>query len=112
MQQVMKTWDAKDFTMVAYCAAVHRLEGHFECLKLHHVRWEHNKATNSLSRIGSTHQKIPLGIFLQQLHQRSVKVQSATNSSESESQGSGSSDSVEEGVLVVIPLWTQLYLAS
>jgi ribonuclease HI len=111
VQQVMKSWDTKDPNMAAYCAAVRRLEGHFEGLELHHIRRCDNEAADSLARIGSTRDKVPPGFFLQQLHQPSVKPQSATESPEPESESPNMAESAQEGVLVVLPLWTQPLLA-
>lgn len=100
----MKKCYAKDPTMTVYRTAVRWLKGHFGGLELHHVHRTDNEAADSLTRICSTYQKIPPGIFLQQLHQPSIKMESEPESSEPESQGSNIAESAQKGVLAIIQL--------
>lgn len=63
----MKVWETRGPTMVAYCLEVHRLEGKFDGLELHHVHWCDNKAADALTRMGSNHELVLPGVFLQHL---------------------------------------------
>lgn len=111
VQQTMKAWDTKDPTMEAYCAAVRQLKAHFEGLGHHHVRRAKNEAADSLARIGLTRQHIPPGVFLQQLHQPSVKVQSVDDAEEGELQTPRNAHSAQALVMLIDPTWTNPYIA-
>jgi hypothetical protein len=42
-------------------------------LKVHHVLREHNVGADMLSKLGSTRAQVPVGVFVQELKQPSIK---------------------------------------
>jgi ribonuclease HI len=67
VQQVNKEWDCNKGTMDAYVQEVRKLENKFSGLEVHHVVREHNIGADILSKLGSTHTQVPVGIFIQEL---------------------------------------------
>jgi hypothetical protein len=57
----------------AYVQEVHKLENKFSGLEVHHVIREHNVSADILSKLGSTHTPVPVGVFVQELKQPSIK---------------------------------------
>jgi hypothetical protein len=51
--------------MDAYCAEIHKLEGHFEGIEFQHVPRNNNVAANVLSKLGSRRALVPAGVFVQ-----------------------------------------------
>jgi hypothetical protein len=49
------------------------LESKFSGLEVHHVLREHNVGADTLSKLGSTRAQVPLGVFVQELKQPSIK---------------------------------------
>jgi ribonuclease HI len=73
VQQVNKEWDCNKETMEAYVQEVRKLESNFSGLEVHHVLREHNVGIDILSKMGSTRTEVPLGVFVQELKQPSIK---------------------------------------
>jgi ribonuclease HI len=73
IQQVNKEWDCNKETMDAYVQEVRKLENKFSELEVHHVIREHNIGADILSKLGSTHAQVPMGVFIQELKQPSIK---------------------------------------
>jgi ribonuclease HI len=73
VQQVNKEWDCNKETMDAYVQKVRKLENKFSGLEVHHVLREHNVGADILSKLGSTRAQVPLGVFVQELKQPSIK---------------------------------------
>jgi ribonuclease HI len=73
VQQVNKEWDCNKETMEAYVQEVPKLESKFSGLEVHHVLREHNVGADALSKLGSTRAQVPLGVFVQELKQPSIK---------------------------------------
>jgi ribonuclease HI len=73
VQQVNKEWDCNKEIMDAYVQEVRKLESKFSGLEVHHVLREHNVGADILSKLGSTHAQVPLGVFVQELKQPSIK---------------------------------------
>jgi ribonuclease HI len=73
VQQVNKEWDCNKETMEAYVQEVCKLENKFSGLEVHHVLREHNVATDTLSKLGSTRAQVPVGVFVQELKQPSIR---------------------------------------
>jgi ribonuclease HI len=73
VQQVNKEWDCNKEMMDAYVQEVRKLENKFSGLEVHHVLREHNVGADTLSKLGSTHAQVPLGVFVQELKQPSIK---------------------------------------
>jgi hypothetical protein len=59
--------------MDAYVQEVRKLENKFSGLEVHHVVREHNVGTDILSKLGSTRAQVPVGVFIQELKQSSIK---------------------------------------
>jgi hypothetical protein len=59
--------------MDAYVQEVRKLENKFSGLEVHHVVREHNVGADILSKLGSTHAHVPVGVFIQELKQPSIK---------------------------------------
>jgi hypothetical protein len=73
VQQVNKEWDCNKKTMDAYVQEVRKLENKFSGLEVHHVLREHNIDADILSKLGSTRAQVPVGVFVQELKQPSIK---------------------------------------
>jgi ribonuclease HI len=73
VQQVNKEWDCNKETMDAYIHEVWKLENKFSGLEVHHVVREHNVGADILSKLGSTRAQVPVGVFVQELKQPSIK---------------------------------------
>jgi hypothetical protein len=73
VQQVNKEWDCNKETMDAYVQEVRKLENKFSRLEVHHVIREHNVSADVLSKLGSTRAQVPVGVFIHELKQQSIK---------------------------------------
>jgi ribonuclease HI len=73
IQQVNKEWDCNKEMMDAYVQEVRKLENKFSGLEVHHVVREHNVGADILSKLGSTCAQVPVGVFVQELKQPSIK---------------------------------------
>jgi hypothetical protein len=60
--------------MDAYCAEIHKLEGHFEGIEFQHVPQNNNVAADVISKLGSRRDLVPAGVFVQDLHKHSIKL--------------------------------------
>lgn len=74
VQQTMKTCDAVSENMIAYQDMYNLLEGSFDGCKLSHIARASNEEADTLANIGSTRAPIPLGVFLEQINERLIKV--------------------------------------
>jgi len=61
--------------MDAYMAEIRKLENKFSGLEIHHVDRDDNVGADVLSKLGTTRANVPLGVFVQELHHPSVKIQ-------------------------------------
>jgi hypothetical protein len=52
---------------------VRKLENKFSGLEIHHVIREDNVGADILSKLGSTHAQVPMGDFIKELKQPSIK---------------------------------------
>ena len=59
--------------MDAYYAEIRKLEGKFYGIEYHHVVRDQNQLADHLSKLGSSHAAIPLGVFVQDLPAPSIK---------------------------------------
>ena len=59
--------------MDAYHAKIRKLEGKFYGIEYHHVVRDQNQLADHLSKLGSSHAAIPLGVFVQDLPAPSIK---------------------------------------
>ena len=74
VQQTMKECDAKSESMIAYRNMYNLLEGSFDGCELRDIARSSNEEADRLANIGSTMTPIPLGVFLEKINQRLVKV--------------------------------------
>jgi hypothetical protein len=72
INQVNKSWDRIKENMDAYCLEVRKLENKFYGLKFHHVVYDNNVAADVLSKLGSTHAQVPVGVFVHERHAPSI----------------------------------------
>ena len=63
--------------MDAYCLEVRKLENKFHGLEFHHVVRDNNVAADVLSKLGSTRAQVPAGVFVHELHKKSIPEQSS-----------------------------------
>ena len=75
-QQVSGKWDSKDPLMAAYRQAVTNVAGHFKGYQVDHIDRRLNEAADALSRLGSQRKPVPPNVFLDVLHNPSVKLPS------------------------------------
>ena len=73
-QQVSGTWDSKDPLMAAYRREVDIVAGHFKGYQVDHVDRRKNEAADALSRLGSQRKPVPPNVFLDVLHNPSIKL--------------------------------------
>jgi hypothetical protein len=59
--------------MDAYCKEIKKLEGKFYGIEYTHVVQDKNKATDALSKLGSSQANVPHGMFVQDLINPSIK---------------------------------------
>jgi hypothetical protein len=74
IEQVNKEWDCVKDTMDAYCAEIHKLEGHFEGIEFQRVPRNNNVAADILSKLGSQRALVPAGVFIHDLRKPSIKL--------------------------------------
>ena len=60
--------------MAAYRREVDIVAGHFKGYQVDHIDWRKNEAPDALSRLGSQHKPVPPNVFLDVLHNPSVKI--------------------------------------
>jgi ribonuclease HI len=75
IQKVIKELDINKETMDAYMADIRKLEDKFLGIEIHHVDHDENVGADVLSKLGSTRAYVPPGVFVQELHHPSVKLQ-------------------------------------
>ncbi|SPT17889.1 unnamed protein product [Triticum aestivum] len=104
-QQVFGTWDSKDPLMAAYCREVDIVAGHFKGYQVDHVDRRKNEAADALSRLGSQRKPVPPNVFLDVLHNPSVKLPTE------EDLAVPDPEAQLVAALHVIPDWTVPYFA-
>src|SRR5664279_5165183 len=97
------TWDAKSPVMAEYRRTVDEFAKCFKGHEMEHIKRDDNEAADTLAKIGSKRQKVPKDVFLEHLHVPSIKG--------GDDDYLDASDKPSVVVLVVIPDWTQPYLA-
>jgi hypothetical protein len=80
IDQFYKEWDCVKNTMDAYCAEIRKLEGHFEGIEFQHIPRNNNVAANVHSKLGSRRVLVPVGVFVQDLREPSIKLMDSDNS--------------------------------
>ena len=72
-QQTMGTWDVNEPNLAAYRHLVDQDGGHFMGLELEHIPRMKNDEADELARLGSKRSPAPPGVFLDSIHNPSVK---------------------------------------
>jgi hypothetical protein len=72
INQANKEWSCLDAKMMTYFQEIRKLENNFDRLKYHLALRGWNKVADELSNLGSSQGTIPLGVFMQELHEPSV----------------------------------------
>jgi ribonuclease HI len=67
ISQINKEWDCSNDSLGKYCTAVQKLEYKFEGLEFHHVERDRNEAADALSKLGSSQNQVPPGVFVQEV---------------------------------------------
>jgi ribonuclease HI len=120
VQQVMNRCDAISDNMTAYRNLYYYLEGTFDGCKVSHVSRASNEEANNLANIGSQCLPIPLGVFWEQIIERSIKNNKTSTTEEqgqhkTTSSGAGKpakgSTAEPEEVMMIEETWMQPYLA-
>ena len=104
-QKVSGTWDSKDPLMAAYRRVGDIVAGHFKGYQVDHIGQRKNEAADALCRLGSQHKPVPPNVFLDVLHNPSVKL------STEEDLAVLDPEARLVAALHVIPDWTVPYLA-
>ena len=73
INQLNKDWSCSSEKMDAYCTEIRKLEGKFYGIEYHHVVRDQNQLADHLSKLGSSHATISLGVFIQDLLAPSIK---------------------------------------
>ncbi|XP_066365340.1 uncharacterized protein [Miscanthus floridulus] len=73
INELNKDWSYSSEKMDAYCAKIIKLEGKFYGIEYHHVVRDQNQLADHLSKLGSSHATILLGVFVQDLPAPSIK---------------------------------------
>jgi hypothetical protein len=73
-QQVMKDCDTTCANMIVYRAMYDKLEGNFEGCEVTHIGGESNEEADNMANIGFKCLPIPLGVFFEEIFERSVKI--------------------------------------
>src|SRR4051812_10479862 len=74
----MRDCDAVADNMEAYQKLYNTLEGSFDGCELNYISRANNTEADELANIGSTRGPVPLGVFLESINQRSIKIKAAT----------------------------------
>jgi hypothetical protein len=100
-----------------------KLEGNFEGCEVAHIGRESNEEANNLANIGSKCLPIPLGVFFEEIFERSFKIKLVTVNSalatRSGANHSGNAPAAKKedpskqtaAVMLVEAVWTKSYLA-
>jgi ribonuclease HI len=95
IDQVMKSASCHDDKTEAYCKAVRALEDKFYGIELNHVPRRYNEEADELAKIASGRITVPPNVFVRDIAQPSVKLESCPSSHEEPSGGPSSPTGVE-----------------
>src|SRR5436190_3932682 len=100
VNQVQKEYLCTSTKMSAYCQEVRKLEGTFDGLELTHVLRNDNNEADELVKMGSKRTPVPIGVFVQQLHQPTINEEAAESATKP----------IEAEVFMINPNWKTPYL--
>ena len=69
----MGMWDVNEPNLTAYRCLVDQVGGHFAGLEMEHIPTKKNDEADELARLGSKQSPAPPGVFLNSIHNPSVK---------------------------------------
>jgi ribonuclease HI len=72
VNQANKEWSCLDNKMMMYCQELHKLENNFDGLEYLHILRGENEVMDELAKLGSSLAMVPLGVFMQVLHEPSI----------------------------------------
>jgi len=104
-QQVSGTWNSKDPLMGAYQREVDIIIGYIKGYQVEHIDRCKNEAADALSRLGSQRKLVPPNVFIDVLHNPSVKIPTEEDLAVLDPEAQLVT------VLHAIPDWTVPYLA-
>jgi hypothetical protein len=118
----MKECDATCANMIAYRAMYDKLEGDFEGCEVTHISRESNEEADNLANLGSKCLPIPLGVFFEEIFERSIKIKPAIDPALATRSGAKQTNSTPAAgtedfskdaaaVMLVESVWTKPYLA-
>jgi hypothetical protein len=67
-----KEWSCLDDKILLYGEELRKLENNFDGLKYMHILRGKNEITVELAKLGSNQAMVPIGVFLQELHEPSI----------------------------------------
>lgn len=73
MDQVMMDATCRNNKMVTYCDEVRKLEERLDGIELHNILWHDNEADDFLAKLASSRGQAPLGIFINDAYEPSIK---------------------------------------
>ena len=73
IDQVMKESSCHNAKMTAYCQEVHQLEDKFDGLKLNHILRRLNEVADTLVKMVSGQEPVPMGVFASDKYKPSVR---------------------------------------
>jgi ribonuclease HI len=73
VQQVNKEWDINKDTIDVYVTEIRKLKNKFSGLEVNHVIRDNDAGADVLSKLGSDRANIPPGVFVHELHHRSIR---------------------------------------
>jgi ribonuclease HI len=72
INQASKEWSCLDEKMMMYYQELHKLENNFDDLEYLHILQGRNEVADELAKLGSNRAEVPVGIFMQELHETST----------------------------------------
>jgi hypothetical protein len=115
----MNRCDAISDNMTAYRNLYYYLEGTFDGCEVSHISRASNEEADNLANIGSQCLPIPLGVFWEEIIERSIKGSNSTPGEPNQHPTTGSGagkpgiETIAEpvGVMMIKETWMQSYLA-
>jgi hypothetical protein len=72
VNQANKEWPWLDNKMKMYCQVLHNMRNNFNGFKYLHILRGKNEVVDELAKLRSSRAMVPLGVFMQELHEASI----------------------------------------
>jgi ribonuclease HI len=82
VNQVNKEWSYLDDKMLLYCQELYKLENNFDVLEYLHILQGKNDIADELANLRSSRAMVPIGVFLQELHEPAKATKAVETSQE------------------------------